>query len=107
MLGTQFTMEQNFYKGRLTDKNNIEVLIPEPNERERVHDIIYNQLCQGIINDEARTDFINIIERLFEKGAQAIVLGCTEIALLVGPKHTTVPLYDTMQIHENSCKGCG
>ena len=107
LLGTQFTMEQNFYKGRLTDKNNIEVLIPEPNERERVHDIIYNQLCQGIINDEARTDFINIIERLFEKGAQAIVLGCTEIALLVGPKHTTVPLYDTMQIHENSCKGCG
>ena len=99
LLGTQFTMEQNFYKERLTDKHNIEVLIPEPNERERVHDIIYNQLCQGIINDEARTEFINIIERMFEKGAQAIVLGCTEIALLVEPQHTTVPLYDTTQIH--------
>ncbi|WP_286891632.1 aspartate/glutamate racemase family protein [Pseudoalteromonas sp. ESRF-bin5] len=99
LLGTQFTMEQSFYKGRLTNKHNIEVLIPEPNERARVHDIIYNQLCQGIINDEARAEFINIIERMFEKGAQAIVLGCTEIALLVEPQHTTVPLYDTTQIH--------
>jgi aspartate racemase len=99
LLGTQFTMEQNFYKERLTDRHNIEVLIPEPNERECVHDIIYNQLCQGIINGEARTEFIDIIERMFEKGAQAIVLGCTEIALLVEPQHTTVPLYDTTQIH--------
>jgi len=99
LLGTQFTMEQNFYKERLTDKHNIEVLIPEPNERKRVHEVIYSQLCQGIINDDSRADYVRIIERLFEQGAQAIILGCTEIALLVKPQHTQVPLYDTTKIH--------
>ena len=99
LLGTQFTMEQNFYKERLTNKHNIEVLIPEPNERKRVHEVIYSQLCQGIIDDDSRTDYVRIIERLFEQGAQAIILGCTEIALLVKPQHTQVPLYDTTKIH--------
>ena len=99
LLGTQFTMEQNFYKERLTDKHNIEVLIPQPNERKRVHEVIYSQLCQGIIDDDSRADYIRIIERLFEQGAQAIILGCTEIALLVKPQHTQVPLYDTTKIH--------
>ena len=99
LLGTQFTMEQNFYKERLTEKHNIEVLIPEPNERKRVHEVIYSQLCQGIINDDSRADYIRIIERLFAQGAQAIILGCTEIALLVKPQHTHVSLYDTTKIH--------
>ena len=99
LLGTQFTMEQNFYKERLTNKHNIEVLIPEPNERKRVHEVIYSQLCQGIIDDDSRADYVRIIERLFEQGAQAIILGCTEIALLVKPQHTQVPLYDTTKIH--------
>ena len=99
LLGTQFTMEQNFYKERLTNKHNIEVLIPEPNERKRVHEVIYSQLCQGIIDDDSRTDYVRIIERLFAQGAQAIILGCTEIALLVKPQHTQVPLYDTTKIH--------
>ena len=99
LLGTQFTMEQNFYKERLTEKHNIEVLIPEPNERKRVHEVIYSQLCQGIINEDSRADYIRIIERLFAQGAQAIILGCTEIALLVKPQHTHVSLYDTTKIH--------
>ena len=99
LLGTQFTMEQNFYKERLTNKHNIEVLIPEPNERKRVHEVIYSQLCQGIIDDDSRADYIRIIERLFAQGAQAIILGCTEIALLVKSQHTQVPLYDTTKIH--------
>lgn len=99
LLGTQFTMEQNFYKERLTNKHNIEVLIPEPNERKRVHGVIYSQLCQGIIDDDSRADYVRIIERLFAQGAQAIILGCTEIALLVKPQHTRVPLYDTTKIH--------
>lgn len=99
LLGTQFTMEQNFYKGRLTNKHNIEVLIPELDERKRVHDVIYSQLCQGIIDEDSRADYVRIIERLFAQGAQAIILGCTEIALLVKPQHTHVPLYDTTQIH--------
>ena len=99
LLGTQFTMEQNFYKERLTDKHNIEVLIPEPNERKRVHEVIYSQLCQGVIDDVSRADYIHIIERLFAQGAQAVILGCTEIALLVKPQHTQVSLYDTTKIH--------
>ena len=92
-------MEQNFYKGRLTNQHNIEVLIPEPDERKQVHEVIYSQLCQGIIDDGSRADYLRIIERLFTQGAQAIILGCTEIALLVKPQHTHVPLYDTTKIH--------
>ena len=64
-----------------------------------MHEVIYSQLCQGIIDDDSRADYVRIIERLFEQGAQAIILGCTEIALLVKSQHTQVPLYDTTKIH--------
>ncbi|CAM4370662.1 aspartate/glutamate racemase family protein [Pseudoalteromonas ostreae] len=99
LLGTKFTMEQDFYKGRLADKHNIEVLIPEPSQRKVIHDVIYSELCLGKINKASRTQYLQIIQSLFDRGAQAVILGCTEIALLVLQQHTNVPLYDTTKIH--------
>ena len=99
LLGTRFTMEQDFYKGRLTEKHGIEVLIPDANERSTVHDIIYNELCLGELKTQSRSAYVEIIARLYAQGAQAIILGCTEIALLVEQKDTEVPLYDTTEIH--------
>jgi len=99
LLGTQFTMEQDFYKKRLADKHNIEVIIPESAERKVIHDVIYSELCLGKINDGSRTQYLKIIQSLYDRGAQAVILGCTEIAMLVKPQHTKVPLYDTTKIH--------
>jgi len=99
LLGTQFTMEQDFYKGRLSDKYNIKVLIPDTRERTIVHSVIYSELCLGKINESSRAEYIKIIDNLYAQGAEAIILGCTEIALLVQQKHTSVPLYDTTEIH--------
>lgn len=99
LLGTQFTMEQDFYKKRLADKHNIEVIIPESAERKVIHDVIYSELCLGKINDGSRTQYLKIIQSLYDRGAQAVILGCTEIAMLVKPQHTNVPLYDTTKIH--------
>lgn len=99
LLGTRFTMEQDFYKGRLLDKFGIEVLVPNPSERTQVHDIIFQELCLGIINDDSRRCFLDIINALHQQGAQAVILGCTEIALLVQQAHTQVPLIDTTAIH--------
>ena len=99
LLGTRFTMEQDFYKSRLTDKFGIEVLAPDSESRERVHRVIYEQLCLGIIEEDSRNEYLSIIAQLAAGGAQAVILGCTEIALLVQQEHTTVPLYDTTRIH--------
>ncbi len=99
LLGTQFTMEQNFYKGRLTDNYNIQVLVPDSKERKIVHDVIYLELCLGKIVDSSRNEYLKIINNLYAKGAEAIILGCTEITLLVQQQHTSVPLYDTAEIH--------
>ena len=99
LLGTQFTMEQDFYKKRLADKHNIEVIIPGSAERKVIHDVIYSELCLGKINDGSRTQYLKIIQSLYDRGAQAVILGCTEIAMLVKPQHTNVPLYDTTKIH--------
>ena len=99
LLGTRFTMEQDFYKGRLTDHFGIDVVAPEEQDRETVHQIIYQELCLGQIKDESRISYLEIIQRLREKGAQAVILGCTEIALLVQQEHTSAPLYDTTSIH--------
>ena len=99
LLGTQFTMEQDFYKKRLVDKHNIEVITPELAEQKVIHEVIYSELCLGKINDGSRTQYLHVIQRLFDQGAQAVILGCTEIALLVKPQHTNVPLYDTAKIH--------
>lgn len=99
LLGTAFTMEQAFYKGRLKDKYSIEVLTPNSADRQSVHDIIYQELCLGVISDSSRATYLRVIDELKSQGAEAIVLGCTEIPLLVKQTHTSVPLYDTTAIH--------
>jgi len=99
LLGTAFTMEQDFYKRRISDQFGIEVMIPEHDEREIVHRVIYEELCQGQILTESREQYITIIDNLRRNGAEAVILGCTEIALLVEQQHTQVALYDTTKIH--------
>lgn len=99
LLGTQFTMEQDFYKRRLSEKFGIEVVIPNAEDRKLVHEVIYDELCMGIIEDSSRSSYLKIIDRLKQQGAEAVILGCTEIALLVRQAHTPVPLYDTTEIH--------
>jgi aspartate racemase len=99
LLGTAFTMEQDFYKGRLTDNFGMEVLIPDETQRKDVHDIIYQELCLGEIKETSRMRYLEIINDLKLKGAEAVILGCTEIALLVKQTDTAVLLYDTTQIH--------
>lgn len=99
LLGTRFTMEQDFYKGRLSDRFALEVVTPDELQRERVHRIIYDELCLGVVNDASRAEYLAIISALAEQGCEAVILGCTEIALLVGQCQAAVPLYDTTAIH--------
>lgn len=99
LLGTRFTIEEDFYKGRLPDTFNIEVVVPGQDDMDIVHNVIYSELCLGKISDHSRQKYLAIIESLRDKGAEAVILGCTEIALLVQQKHTAVPLYDTTEIH--------
>lgn len=99
LLGTRFTMEQDFYKGRLQERFGLTVLVPDEAERERVHRIIYDELCLGEIRESSRAEYLAIIEGLAAAGAEAVILGCTEIALLVGDARAAVPLYDTTAIH--------
>ena len=99
LLGTAFTMEQDFYKGRLQDKFGIEVIVPNGVQRKLVHGVIYNELVQGVLNNRSRNDFITVINDLQESGAEAVILGCTEIAMLVNQNDTKVPLFDTTEIH--------
>lgn len=99
LLGTRFTMEEDFYTGRLTQKFGLQVLIPSLDERESVHRVIYDELCLGRIEPASRAQFVNIIEHLVESGAQGIILGCTEIGLLIHDNDSRVPLFDTTRIH--------
>ncbi|MCE8028195.1 aspartate/glutamate racemase family protein [Halomonas daqingensis] len=99
LLGTRFTMEQDFYKGRIAEGFGIEVLVPDAAQRDLVHEVIYHELCLGQVKETSRQRYLEIIESLREQGAEAVILGCTEIALLVQQSHTTVPLYDTTAIH--------
>ncbi len=99
LIGTKFTMEQDFYSGRLEKKYAIEVIIPPLKERNRVHQVIYGELCLGNIRSSSRDTFIGIIENLRKQGAEAIILGCTEISLLIQPEHTAIELLDTTEIH--------
>ncbi|MDY0926935.1 aspartate/glutamate racemase family protein [Pantoea trifolii] len=98
LLATAFTMEQEFYKGRF-NQSEIEVLVPDVAGRKVVHDIIYQELCLGVIRDESRAQYRKIIAELVEQGAEAIILGCTEITLLVKAEDASVPLFDTTLIH--------
>jgi aspartate racemase len=99
LLGTAFTMEQEFYRGRLTGQHGLTVLVPDEDDRAVVHRVIYDELCLGIVREESREAYRQVMARLVERGAQAIILGCTEIMLLVGDEDATVPLFDTTRIH--------
>ncbi|MCC8365598.1 aspartate/glutamate racemase family protein [Xenorhabdus sp. PB61.4] len=99
LLGTRFTMEEDFYKARLTNKFDIEVIVPDDEQRDLVHRVIYDELCVGEIRPNSRQSYLNIIQDLYSKGAEAIILGCTEIGLLVSQLDTNIPLYDTAAIH--------
>jgi aspartate racemase len=99
LLGTAFTMEQDFYKGRLKHEHGLDVLVPDAPDRATVHQIIYEELVQGHIRDASRQAYRKVIERLVTRGAEAIILGCTEIMLLVASEDSPVPLYDTTRLH--------
>lgn len=99
LLGTRFTMEQDFYKGRLQHKFGIDVVVPDKVDREKIHTIIFDELCRGIIREESRLTFLEIINKLKAQEVQGVVLGCTEIASLIQQKHSSVPLFDTTAIH--------
>ncbi|MCR9910673.1 aspartate/glutamate racemase family protein [Vibrio campbellii] len=99
LLGTRFTMEQDFYKQRLIDKFGVDVVVPGSDDQTIIHNVIYNELCKGEVRDDSRQHYLAIIEKLVEQGAEAVILGCTEIAMLVEPHHTDVKLYDTTEVH--------
>lgn len=99
LLGTRFTMEQDFYKQRLIDQYGIDVITPEPEDQTIVHHVIYHELCQGVIRASSRDQYVTIVDKLHAQGAEAVILGCTEIALLIKQCDTKVPLYDTAAIH--------
>ena len=92
-------MGEDFYKSRVSEKYAIEVIVPEKPQQEIVHNIINSELIMGEINDESRQQYLEVIDQLHSQGAQAVILGCTEIALLVQQNHTKIPLYDTTEIH--------
>lgn len=99
LLATRFTMEQDFYRGRLESKHGIAVLVPDQAGRDLVHRIIYDELCLGVIRNDSRERYREIIARLVERGAEGIIYGCTEIGLLVSAADSPVPAFDTTQIH--------
>jgi aspartate racemase len=99
LLGTRFTMEEQFYKGRLESKHGLTVLIPEEDDRDIIHRIIYDELCLGEIKPSSKEVYIAIIDKLIQAGAQGIILGCTEISLLVEESDSPVPVFDTTLIH--------
>ena len=99
LLGTAFTMEQDFYRGRLEQRFGLEVLVPDADGRAQVHRVIYEELVQGRVEERSRDAYRAVIARLVRRGAEAIILGCTEIMLLVRPTDSPVPLFDTTRIH--------
>jgi aspartate racemase len=99
LLGTAFTMEQEFYKGRLRDNYALEVLVPSEKDRKTVHKVIYQELCRGRIESESKAEYLRIIDDLAGQGAEAVILGCTEIGMLVNQSDTNVRLLDTTAIH--------
>ncbi|WP_264812268.1 aspartate/glutamate racemase family protein, partial [Gluconacetobacter sacchari] len=99
LLGTAFTMEQDFYRGRLTERHGLDVLVPDADDRRTVHRVIYEELVRGRVLPDSRRAYRTVIEWLRRRGARAIILGCTEIMLLIGPDDSPVPLYDTIALH--------
>jgi aspartate racemase len=99
LLGTQFTMEHGFYRDRLRERHGLTVVIPDDADRAQIHRIIFDELCVGIVRDESRAAYRRIIAQLVQRGAQGIVLGCTEQAMLVTPEDAPVPMFDTTRLH--------
>lgn len=99
LLATAYTMEQDFYVGRLRERHGLNVLVPDPEDRRIVHEVIYDELCVGIVDDRSRGEYRRIMRDLAGRGAEAILLGCTEIDLLVGPQDAPVPVFDTTRLH--------
>lgn len=99
LLGTRFTMEQDFYKYRLRNRHDLDVLVPDEADRDIVHKVIFEELCRGIVREESRQTYREIIQRLVDRGAQGIILGCTEISMLVQPDDVSVPVFDTTALH--------
>lgn len=99
LLGTRFTMEEDFYRGRLEEQHGLTVRVPEAGDRATIHRIIYDELCRGIINPASKALYLTIINKLVQEGAEGIVLGCTEIELLVPPDACDIPLFPTSRIH--------
>jgi aspartate racemase len=99
LLGTRFTMEEAFYRECLSERHGLDVLVPDQEDRDIVHRVIYDELCLGAINPESHAEYRRIIAGLVERGAEAVILGCTEISLLVAQQDSTVPLFDTTSIH--------
>lgn len=99
LLGTRFTMEQPFYRDRLQERHGLKVLIPDSEERAMVHRVIFDELCLGKVIEASRRDYAKVIERLVAQGAEAVILGCTEISLLIGRQECAVPLFDTTSLH--------
>ena len=99
LLATGYTMEQDFYVGRLRLEHSLDVLVPDRPDRKIVHDVIYEELCRGVIKDESREEYRRIIGTLVDRGAQAVLLGCTEIDLLISAEDSPVPVYDTTRLH--------
>ncbi|MBX2835682.1 MAG: aspartate/glutamate racemase family protein [Gammaproteobacteria bacterium] len=99
LLATGYTMEQDFYKGRLKDMHQIDVVTPDKEDRQIVHDIIYNELCQGMIQPESKQAYLDIIARCQQDGADSVIFGCTEVGLLIRPEDFSVPVFDTTELH--------
>lgn len=99
LLGTRFTMEQDFYKERLLKQHGLEVIVPSTQDRDTIHRIIYEELCLGILKSESRAEYQRVMQDLTSRGAQAIILGCTEISLLVSEQDSPVPLFNTTALH--------
>ncbi|CAN4278855.1 aspartate/glutamate racemase family protein [Pseudoxanthomonas sp. LjRoot125] len=102
LLGTRFTMEQDFYRERLREVHGLQVIVPDADDRGLVHDVIYDELCRGVVRDSSREAYRRIMDALVASGADAIILGCTEIGLLVGAQDARVPLFDTTALHANA-----
>jgi aspartate racemase len=102
LLATRYTMEQDFYRARLLDRHGIEAMVPGESDRAEIHDIIFTELCRGVIEDASRHRFLDIIARYEAQGADGVILGCTEIGLLIGPQHVALPIFDSTLLHADA-----
>ncbi|MFN4311176.1 MAG: aspartate/glutamate racemase family protein [Ferrovibrio sp.] len=99
LLATRYTMEQDFYRARLAERFGIDAMVPAADDRGLVHDVIFNELCCGVVRPQSRQAYQDVIERGRQAGADAVILGCTEIGLLIGPEHTGLPVFDSTLLH--------